>query len=59
MGNSRTHISVSKRTYDEAKHVVEQFNTLGRSITMEDALYLAKKEREERRKQSGGGVWGF
>jgi hypothetical protein len=46
---ARTHISVRSDIYEEAKKIAKEFETAGRNLTMEDAFFLAKKKRFERK----------
>lgn len=55
---SRTHISVSSRTYDAAKRVQREFRKAGFVVTMEEALFEAKMREKSPGKTKETGVLG-
>jgi len=43
----RTHVAVLISTHKAAKKIVEEYERQGKKMSMEDAIYEAKKREEE------------
>lgn len=54
---SRTHVSVTSKTYKRAKQIKKEREAMGLICTMEDAVYYAKLEEKQNKEIVRG--WGF
>jgi hypothetical protein len=52
MKRTRNLISVNGDIYAEAKNVFDELSKIGRSVTMEDAVYIVKKRKDASFKES-------